>query len=199
MAFEKTIIFDFDGVISDSRFWYEDVARIINSHTGADYDAVLGWLIAHGNTYWLNGKWDDDEFMARLGGEFGVEITEEMMRKAMEESMHINPEVKKILEDINARILVFTDNPIIRIKEMKKHLPMVSEFISSQDLEGEKKSISAFSKAIRKYHIPSGTLFIDDAEINRQVAEKLDLMPVPFMLGDFPVWQLALLVKYYLE
>lgn len=199
MAEKKTVIFDFDGVISDSRFWYEDVARVVNRHTCADYEQVLGWLVEHGNTFWLSGRWDDSEFMARLGGEFGIEITEGIMREAMKETMHINEDVKKLLSEIDARILVFTDNPKIRIDEMKKHLPMVESFISSQELKGEKKSEKAFSRAIKEYEIPSGTLFIDDADINRHVAEKLDLMPVPFMLGDFPVWQLELIVKYYLE
>jgi len=199
MSAKKTVVFDFDGVISDSRFWYEDVSRVINKHTDADYQEVLDWMIIHGNSFWLNGKWDDVEFVARLSGEFGIKVTDDMMKEAMQETMHINAEVKELLNGINARILVFTDNPLMRIKEMKKHLPMVEKFISSQDFGGEKKNEIAFSRAIKENRIPSGSLFIDDSETNRLVAEKLDLMPVPFMLGDFPIWQLKLIVKYYLE
>lgn len=174
------IIFDFDGVLCDSLYWYEDVCRTLADTYGSDYDELLSWMIEHGNTSWIPGAWSDDLFVETLNDAFSIKATIRDIERGCERSMKYDADMLRILRSLGSAT-IFTDNPSVRVRVIERTLPVPSRITYSQALGVTKRH--GFRAFIERSGITKGVL-IDDIELNIQAARREGFEGVLWKIGD---------------
>lgn len=164
------IVFDFDGVISDSAFWYEEVSARICSRHSTDYDGMLAWMIEHGNGSWLPGVWDDETFLSELNRAFSIESSLQDIKDGCRDGLSLDPDVMRLISGLG-EIAVFTDNPAARVGVIEAALPIEARITFSQAVGAVKAQPQGFERFIEANGITSG-LFVDDAERNVTAARR---------------------------
>lgn len=180
------IVFDFDGVLSDSRLWYEDVCRLVSEVHGANYDKLLSWMIEHGNRSWISGTWNDEHFVSSLNRTFGTAATIDEIETACEDSMRLSSDVLQLIVPFRS-ITIFTDNPLVRVRVIERSLPIPSTIICSQQVGVRKHH--GFEKFVEASGITSA-LFIDDYVPNVNAARAAGFEGLVWQLGKNDIEEL---------
>lgn len=174
------IVFDFDRVLSDSQYWYEDVCERIRAAHAVEHDALLTWMIEHGNRSWIPGEWNDETFLSRLNDAFSIEATMKDIEAGCEASMRYDENVMRLIKQLGS-IVVFTDNPAVRVRVIERTLPVPSHITFSQALGVQKRN--GFDRFIEASGIDRG-LLIDDIEVNVEAARRAGFEGLVWKIGD---------------
>jgi FMN phosphatase YigB (HAD superfamily) len=189
------IIFDFDGVVSDSVRWFDDVAAQVSSIHDVDGDALLDWMIGQSRD-WLTGAWSDDRFIEELNTSFALTVTIAEIVTACRRSMRIDPHVRGIIERLGT-IAIFTDNPQVRASVITEAVPN-AHVTCSQRVGKRKHDPEGFERFAQMSGITSG-LFIDDYPPNIEAARRAGFDAVRWQLGKDPYEALEATVEEYLR
>ena len=184
------IIFDFDGVISDSTKWFRDVARILG---GVRHEALLEWMISKSDE-WLCGSWSDERFIAELDEAFGLETDLDTLEAACRRSMKVDSRVHTIATNLK-NTAVFTDNPAVRARIIQELMPNAHVTYSQHVGVRKRDGFRAFAQASR---IPSG-LFIDDYPPNIEAALNAGFNAMRWQLNKDPVQELETAIHAHLR
>ena len=174
------IVFDFDGVISDSVKWFDDLAIYLSSLGRVENAGVLEWMIRNASARWLRGEWDDERFVEEINLAFPLTIDLADVEEACRRSMRIDERVYAILTRLESTA-VFTDNPRVRARIIQELVP--SAQVTYSQLVGKRKhDPSGFEGFVRESGITRG-LFIDDYPPNIEAARKAGFETLRWQLG----------------
>jgi FMN phosphatase YigB (HAD superfamily) len=173
------IIFDFDGVISDSVRWFDVVAAQLSAIHDTDEHALLAWMILQSKD-WLTGSWNDERFVEEFNTAFSIASTIAELAAACHSSIRIDPHVRSLIEGID-RIAIFTDNPGVRAQAIAEALPN-AQVTWSQRVGKRKHDPEGFEGFVRESTITSGS-FIDDYPPNVEAARRAGFEAVRWQLG----------------
>lgn len=190
------IVFDFDGVISDSLRWFEDVAEAFSSMSGAPASTVLEWMIGVASEPWLTGAWSDEAFLEQFNLAFDAHATMQQLIEACGSSIRIDPSVQAIIERIGP-IAIFTDNPAVRAHAIEQATGC-SNVTTSQSVGARKRDAGGFERFKRLSGIRSG-LFIDDYEPNIEAARHAGFDAYRWRIGKNRYEELERRIKRYLR
>ena len=161
------IIFDFDGVISDSAKWFDDVATYLAGAHGADARLVLEWMITQASASWIGGSWSDATFIEELNTSLSITATIEELNAACRGTMRIDPRIRSLIETLGP-IAIFTDNPNVRACMIAEAFPS-ARVTASYAVGARKYEPGGFAGFSKRSGITSG-LFIDDFPRNIEAA-----------------------------
>ena len=186
------IIFDFDGVISDSVTWFDGVARDVSIRHRAREQEILEWMIAIASHPWLSGTWDDEQFVQELNKTFSIDVGIDEIGSSCASSIRIDPRVAALIESLGC-ITIFTDNPLIRARFIKASVPQ-ARVTASQSVKARKHD--DFEAFVSSSGIMSG-LFIDDYPPNLEAARKAGFETLRWQLRKDPYEVLEARIREY--
>lgn len=186
------IIFDFDGVISDSVTWFDDVARDVSINQRIGEQEVLEWMISIASTPWLSGAWDDDRFVEELNAAFSINVHLNDIRSSCVRSIRIDPRITRLIEHLS-QIAIFTDNPLVRAEIIGAHIPH-ARVTASQSVGARKHD--DFEAFVKASGITSG-LFIDDYPPNITAAQSAGFETLRWQLRKDPYEALETTISRY--